>query len=366
MKTELLKAGQTFRNYKSLCEALEIEVKKSSKSKMYQFKELSRFCKHSKQGQKITIEEVFDIPEEKVDLRGKSEGSRNNNNIYGDAIQLLLTDLLAKSEGRLIISRGRLLQRIGIVNSNYSELGEYIPKLSKYTEIQEEVVHDFYDTNNSNFRSQIENALKYLSNKRRIKYSTVTRVIEKETGTSRYATPDEDRIILDCEQDVLEEMGFKGGEIQARSSKHWKKYKRKVQKLLNQRTDLSHFYLAYDIIISEKYIENELKEMADLLLEKVVQKQYMDQLNQTVIENIIKNATKRHEKEVKNGWGTAKNKKVEARRSNTYIEDIKRLANLLIDKDMMRITDKVKEVKIEFKPVSLPQQLLDEIEGLLC
>lgn len=56
-----------------MCKQLDLDVKKSTNSKKAQFKELARYCKYSKIGQKIIIEEVFETVHDKVDLRGKSK-----------------------------------------------------------------------------------------------------------------------------------------------------------------------------------------------------------------------------------------------------------------------------------------------------
>lgn len=58
MKIENLKKGQVFKNYKSLCQVLEIEVMKNTNSKIAQFKDLATFCKYTKSGHQITIIEL--------------------------------------------------------------------------------------------------------------------------------------------------------------------------------------------------------------------------------------------------------------------------------------------------------------------
>ncbi|MGD6876742.1 zinc-ribbon domain-containing protein [Bacillus infantis] len=78
MKTELLYEGQVFKNYKRMCEELELEIKHGANSKDAQFKELARYCSYEKCGHKITVTEVFVEVKDKIDNRGKSKGSREN------------------------------------------------------------------------------------------------------------------------------------------------------------------------------------------------------------------------------------------------------------------------------------------------
>ncbi|MCM3732015.1 hypothetical protein M3196_10125 [Fictibacillus nanhaiensis] len=98
MKVEKLQPGQTFKNYKVLCSELGIPIKNGKDSKEAQYKEIARYCKYTRSGHSFIIEEMYQVPKEKIDNRGKSEGSRSNNNVYNNAIQLLITDLLAQCE----------------------------------------------------------------------------------------------------------------------------------------------------------------------------------------------------------------------------------------------------------------------------
>jgi hypothetical protein len=328
LKIEKLKAGQTFKNYKELCELLEMEVKKGNSKKAH-LSELSCYCNYSSVGHQIIIDEVFKEKREKVENRGKSEGSRRK--IYGNAIQLLIADLLAQCEGHVSISRSRLMLRIGMTNSNYSECGESVKKLSKYTKVDEKVIYDFYNTSNSNFKNTVESALNSLMDKRVIMYSTVTKVCEKGEYSTRTADQDEIDIIMDFEKDTLEKLGYKQMST-VRVSKDWKKFRSEVQKLLHEFSNIEYYYTAYDINVNEKYIEQERNELAELLLEEVKRKEHKDELNSTVYENLITNAKKRRDKEL-DFWGESKRKMGSTRKSETYIEDIKRLANLLISKD---------------------------------
>ena len=61
--------------YKELCEALSIEVKKNTRSKESQFKQLKRFFNIEKNKTWYTIKEIYEIPLEKVD--GRKNNSKN-------------------------------------------------------------------------------------------------------------------------------------------------------------------------------------------------------------------------------------------------------------------------------------------------
>ena len=69
-----LKIG-SYKNYKAMCEENGLEVK-AGKSKQLQMKEIERLYDFHKEGNKIVIDEKYDVPEEKVDGRKNNGGAR--------------------------------------------------------------------------------------------------------------------------------------------------------------------------------------------------------------------------------------------------------------------------------------------------
>lgn len=351
MKIEKLFKGQTFKNYKELCNELEMEIKSSTNSRNAQLKILECFCKFNKIGHKFTIEEIYETPKDKVDNRGG-----NFNTIYGDLIQILIADLLAQCKGHISISRSKLMHTIGMTNANYSECRETVPQLSKHIEMDEKFIYDFYNTSTSNFRSTIETALKNLMDKRVIMYNTVIKVSEKGLYSTRTAKEYELELIMDIEKNTLEEMGYK--QISAvRVSRNWKNFKQTVSKLLHEKSNIDFYYTAYDITINEKYIAEERNELVNLLLQKVKRTESKNELNQIVQTNILNNAQKRHEKRFTSG------KMAKTRLDKDYVNNIQKLAEVLIYIDSPNITYQVRNIKIEEE---LPLDLLDEFEHLFA
>lgn len=348
MKTEKLYEGQTFKNYKELCLELEMEIKKSVDTKNAQFKELARYCKINKIGHKITIEEVYENPLPKIDNRGKDS-------IYGNLVQLLIADLLAQCDGHISISRSKLMLTIGMVNCNYSECRELVQKLAKYTNIDEKVIYDFYNTSTSSFKSVIETALKSLMDKRVIMYNKVIKVSDKDKYSTRAATEKELNLIMDIEKSTLEELGYK--QISSvRVSKDWSKFKVKTKQLLQERSDIDFYFTAYDITIHEKYIIEERNELINLLLEQIKRQNSKDELNQLIYANLLLNAQKRHEKAF-----TSK-KMGRVRIAKSYIENFEQLANLLIDKNTPNVIHKIKAIQIE-EDIFTPE-MIEEMDRL--
>ena len=76
-----ISVNQIFKNYKELCAALEEPVK-AGKSKQLQLEDFNRYFTYTKQGNKYTIEYIYDTPLIKFNSKG----------IYNNIMQLIITD----------------------------------------------------------------------------------------------------------------------------------------------------------------------------------------------------------------------------------------------------------------------------------
>ena len=79
MRVENLHEGQIIKNYKELCDILEIKAKPSSNTngRKAQHKEFDRYFSCNKQGHKYIITKIYENPKEKVDKRNKNSGGNN-------------------------------------------------------------------------------------------------------------------------------------------------------------------------------------------------------------------------------------------------------------------------------------------------
>lgn len=101
MNINNIKVGDTYKNWKALCEALGVEPKSAS-YKAKQERDFKQYFNWEKQGQKITITEIYDTPKEREDGRGKSEATQKSDKgrkpkfSYDDELQLMILLYLAK------------------------------------------------------------------------------------------------------------------------------------------------------------------------------------------------------------------------------------------------------------------------------
>lgn len=92
MKEKLVK-GQIFKNYNKVCEWLGVNPTKG-KGRQYHIREFERYCIYHNEGNKYIVDEVFEIPLDKIDNRVNNKGG--NNNKYSDLMDNVIIDLLKK------------------------------------------------------------------------------------------------------------------------------------------------------------------------------------------------------------------------------------------------------------------------------
>ncbi|GIN22636.1 hypothetical protein [Siminovitchia fordii] len=333
MRVDKLKTGMKFKNYKDICNVLEMEIKRGN-SRKAQIKDLERYCRLIKQGHSFTIAEVYKNPLEKLDMRGK-------NSVYGELLQLLITDFLIDKGNRTIITRNNFLSNINMINKNYTYCSENAYFLANYIDIDKYIVYDFFNTSGSNIRAAFDTALNNLKDKSLILYSIITMVCYKSSEHAEASQKDKD-IIVKCQSDVLSEFNMIDMS-HARRSPRWKDFRKRLMELLRERSDIKYYYEAYDITINQSCIEEKHDVLLKSTLDKMRRKEIRNELNELVCNRLIENAKKRREADSKNS-----NKKLEkARKGFSYVNDNERLVSILINSNAKDITNELAEYKNE-------------------
>ncbi|SNZ09982.1 hypothetical protein SAMN05421503_1449 [Terribacillus aidingensis] len=328
MNTDGLKEGLIIKNYKELCSLLKIEFKTSSKNREYQLKELSRYCMFTKQGHKYLINDVYNTPLPKQDNRGLSKGSRGNRNVYGDYLQMLILELLIRSNSgkELLISRSRLMKALKVVNENYHRFINRPDKLSEVVDIKTSTIKDFYATTDNNLKNAIETALKKLQNKRLLMYKT-SQIVVTQNNELREPTYEEAQLIMNLEKTVLNTMGY--GDIDSvRKSSGWELFKENVKELLAKNSEISYYFNAYHITLNENHANEEHQQLANQTINVALESgaENVKKVNKKVIESLNKNAARRHAKGFLNG------KSGKVRSEESYPKDVQSLTSILIDR----------------------------------
>ena len=340
--------------------------------------DFERYFKYHKEGNKIIIDDIYSKEKEKIDMR-KSEyisetdkRHNGNNTFYGEDIEKLLLLMMASTmvDDELILPMSIILNKISMVNSNYSIGRRNQEKLSEILKIDEKYVNDFYDTTHSNLRSTLESALNRLDKKALLRWKTVRMVCKKvavvkyneldeieidmDTDRVQYsiqeeydiATKEQDLIIIDAENKILEEMKLNNLNEVIRYGKMNEFYK-KVYNIVKKKANIKYYFNGYCLIFNRNNIVKELEKHGEDLEEIRVK------LNQKVKEKTLDNAVKRQEKTTKEtiakGYGKKrKTDKQNLRLSDTYLDNIQLLIDTVIDIKAKSIRKQLKE-KVDTK-----------------
>ena len=315
MKIKNLTVGKVIKNYKSLCEILEIEAKKSgSNSHKAQLKEFNRYFEFEKQGHKYIITKIYENPKERIDNR-----MNGNNTVFSDDIEKLILNILASSKDDTItIARGQLYKALCMCNENYLLGRSNISKLSEIIELPKSAIYEFYDNNSSKLRDTVERNLRRLRSRALITWNnTITvavteveieynefgePIFDKRTKSIRYKTKTvhrladkfEKKAILKYEHEVLKEMGIDTIQKVFLLGK-WKYFKQQVEdKLRENNTNIDYYYDTYTITFNNEDVKNYVKKLSDNSIKDI-----KNNINHNMIESIKKSTMKRHDKAIK-------------------------------------------------------------------
>lgn len=320
MNLEKLTEGMVLKNYKELCEVLGEKIK-GGKSKTLQLKELERFIKYRKEGNKFIIEEVFETPKEKIDNRGKSEGSRGNNTVYFDkildAFLCMVVQMAEKTDEEdivLIKSTSELMRDMAIRNQNY-EIAKYTPHYySQQTNTDvtnvKKIVQEKDNYDHSAFNS-VCNALDksdlctvintiyvevpLLDEHSNIKTDKDGNVLYNGKTKRREATKKEFIEIKDIKRNVMMDMGYDSMWYIVNNEKLSKEFYRKVDDLTLSKLGIIRNYPKREFHFKKSTLIKYLQKFKGLTYEDII-----NIGNETYYNRIASNITKKSEG-IKNG-----------------------------------------------------------------
>lgn len=287
MNIKNLKENLIISNYKQLCSLLEIKPA-AGNSKKSQLKDLQRYCKYTKDGNKFIILKVYDKPLEKSDLR-----KQGNNNIYVNHVKYLILQRLSTSDGYIAsFTKNNLFEFLGMVNPLYNQ--KYIRNKLKSDKISSFDINNFFLRANEKLSEILKSSLKSLQNQMLINYKYVNIIVKNIDNNEIHtkATPEEDKNILSIQRETLLEMGYKNI-IQVFYNFKTEEYYNKCNEKLKERYNIERTYKQYEIIYNQKHVIQELNHL-ELTKHRL-------QLNNKVINKINNHASKIY-KEAENNY----------------------------------------------------------------
>ncbi len=317
MNIENLYEGQEIKNYKELCNILEIE-EKTSNSQKAQISELKLYVRFTKKGHKFIIKEIYSTPV-KLDY-----------GLYKEDIQKLILNLLSK-EPKINTSLKGLIDEFNIVTDKFLkcygdiyniDLDSPYNALEKAIGVDEIIIKDAFNKLYGKLRDSIFGAIDSLVKKEiitKLDKTLVKRRIETSEGKEEdykttEATEEELKYIKAIEEDSLKENNIKDKNIIYFNIGIRNKYLTTRKQMLDQ-INIINCYPVFDLtyVVGNKHIElgrrdlnkttKELnKNLSEKLEESLLNK--LDKTKQKIDSKVIEAKELRENKENKKILGS--------------------------------------------------------------
>lgn len=349
--------------YKNICEICDIKYYSGGKAKQLQIDDICRFYKIDKIKTKYHIIQKLEEPLTKVDKR--SETSANNGVKYANDIEsIILYTLQDKKEFVCTISQALLLCKL--INENYAIGRRDIPITSKVLDLDEKNVYSFYDNTSRRLKDTFKRTLDRMKGKSLISYTELKMVayndvkielnelgdpkLDKKGRISyttkelhRYVTDDEDKIIMECEAQALEEIGCVDKQ-QVFLSHKWNEFRDRVSENISNRLNIKYYYEVFRIVTNSKYIDKAIKKREASMCGDI--------LNYTILESLTESIEKAATKLDENGCKKYNDK---------YVSDNLKMINVTINNETScNLIELIKQHKEDIKIVKSKTNDLDE------
>ena len=383
-----IKVGKRFKSYIALCKELGIAPrgKANDNTRKAQEKEIKQYFDYITNRNTIIITEVFD--EIKPLVRNK--GGRKP--MYYNDMEKMIIDLLyethkTRPDITQSFATSKLMEATGMINGDYKEFRNKVPKLSKMLGIEEEVVYEFYSTTNVELLRKLERTLRQLANRKELvwEYSLNVcklKVVDVEltpdgevavdsnnipkiryTRVHEEATDEEKKYLLTLEKEVLKSMKLKNYKSVFLTGRG-EEYKTLVnQKLKDENTNIEYFYKTYKFIycfdILEEAYNQIQKDMGEALTD--IPTHFLN-MNNNVVKSLKKGQDTKHKnavikinnhKDVKGFGVIANEKRVNQKRDvirskENYVADNSKLTDKLVKTNKYKKVTDTKYEQLDF------------------
>lgn len=290
MNINNLKEGQTIKNYKELCEILDIKHATNTTYKNKQLEELKLYCKFTKEGNKYIIEEIYNQPTITI-----SDILKSKNNKYIKLLADIMLEQLYKNPKNLEqIPLIKLFTMLGVTNNNYKYANNYRKELSQLYNIQLASIYYFYSNTRNEFKKIIERCLNNLQKRSVLFWTKCIMIVETVKGEDDKkkiykADKQTTELILDTQKETLQYLEINNMYELMKDKKKLKEFNSIIKKELT-----FNYYYAYDITVGQKAIQIEYN---NILQER-------QKLNGLMIDKSNKLFDKEHYTKYKNDYDT--------------------------------------------------------------
>lgn len=241
-----LEKGQVVKNYKALCSILE-QKECGGKSKQLQIKDWQRFFSYHKDGQKFIIDEIYDIPKEKIDGRVSNGANKAKYDTLMDNIILNQLSSYLSIEA----SKGELYRdHIMLFSKDYDELFLDTEQFAEKHSLGIGITSEYLSKINSIVTNCTHTALNRLQKQRKIEWALDT-LIRANPANDYYADEDMVKLVKEKETLAYEEMNIKP--FARANMRVNKKFKKLVCDYLTEDTIYSiyNYWKVYNISLND-------------------------------------------------------------------------------------------------------------------
>lgn len=327
-----LSKGVIAKNYNDMCRLLGCKPCKGHGSdRDCQIKNWQRYFNFEKSGHKFIVTEIYDTPLPVLDGRKTKEGK------YNKYIELLLIKyLLTRKENHSDITKRELYSVLGMVNQNYGMLNYD----DNYKGLQKELgkmtifnLRQFHQRVENKLSKMLFTALESMMKRHIITYEKKFIInVSKDGSSSNYesivALPYQESIILETQQDILDEFGYKNISQVALKYKVREFYSR-VNEQLNEKYGWLEYYTQISISLLKDYDKAQCLTAEEIRgLSSNVQR---EQFNIIVLREVKQQSYTKYEKYQEQSIESFLDGSVKFRYDEEYLEEQSKLADFLID-----------------------------------
>lgn len=342
MRINNLKQGQIIKNYKELCSLLEVKTKTGG-AKINQLKELEKYIKYHKEGNKFIVDEILSMEYKHKEIGKTIAGTEDkrrmgNNNEQAKCIRYLLCNLLNNyqlEQGEVIgFSKGMLLRNLMMINDNYTTAKSRRKTYADYLNVSKIAVNECIEYVDNRSVNAVKKAIQTLVNQKVIGYKYSYTWVDYK-GIHHHCDVTTHNLIMLAEFEVMEKMNIRNkGKIYEFG--RWMDFKDRVKHyLVSNYGDVfinidyyySSFHFHYNNIQLKKHM-NYMEEKQGIDLQSAI-----ENIQILWSKSLSKTINNKHNKHTVGVWGEGFDEIEKYRRSSRYTTEQELIKNSIIKQD---------------------------------
>lgn len=247
MNVNNLKEGMILKNYKELCNVLDVKPT-TGNGKINQLKELELYCNYHKEGRKIIIDKIFNNPTITINDLLKTRNSK-----YIKLIANIIVGYMYNNKADIFnnIPLLKFLEILGITNNNYSIVNRFKKEFSQLYDIKMASIFYFYSNTKNDFKRIVERCLNNLQSRSVLFWKKCIMIVDKNGNVYR-ADKETEKEILRTQKETLEYLGINNMYELMKDKKMFNEFNSIIEKELSY-----NYYFAYDVTTDDTCIKIE-------------------------------------------------------------------------------------------------------------